>query len=290
MQSVSKDVLAAANTKSLRLKELVRAPKILVMPGAFDVCSALLFQQLGFEAIQGTSGGIAAVLGFPDGEIMSREQFVEVTAQMAAAVSVPVNADGEAGYGDANQIRETVRLLIAAGCAGMNLEDSGPKRKDEPRRLVELPLQREKIEAVIETKRALGSEFFLNARVDALMVLAGDPKRALAEAVARGNAYAQGGADCIFFLRADAKETIAILVKEVRAPVSILAGPQAPSVRELQDLGVARVSYGTAFHRMAMGAVKRLALELRDQGTYTSLKDGLPSSEIAALVEGKGPR
>jgi 2-methylisocitrate lyase-like PEP mutase family enzyme len=288
MEPIFREIVAAANEKSSKLRELVRAPEILVMPGAFDVFTAMLFERLGFAAIQGTSGGIAAVLGLPDGEIMTREQFIEVSGQMAAAVSVPVNADGEAGYGDANEIGETVRFLIGVGCAGMNLEDSGPKRKDQPRRMVELPRQMEKLRAVAAAKRAIGSKFFVNARVDALMVMAEDPDRALGEAITRGNAYAEAGADCIFFLRADARETIRRLVAEVRAPVSILAGPQAPSVPELQDLGVARVSYGTAFHRMAMGAVKRLALELRDQGTITSLKEGLPSNEIAAIVEQKG--
>src|SRR5258706_16280803 len=100
MEPISTDVLAAANAKSQRLRELVRAPEILIMPGAYDVLSALLFQQLGFQAIQGTSGGIAAVLGYPDGEVMSRELFVDVSGQFAEAVSVPFNADGEKGYGD----------------------------------------------------------------------------------------------------------------------------------------------------------------------------------------------
>ncbi|MEK7210555.1 MAG: isocitrate lyase/phosphoenolpyruvate mutase family protein, partial [Candidatus Binatota bacterium] len=98
MTTINGGTLAAANAKSRRLRELVRAPEILVMPGAYDVLSALLFEQLGFQAIQGTSGGIAAVLGYPDGEVLSRELTVEVTGQIAAAVSVPVNADGERGY------------------------------------------------------------------------------------------------------------------------------------------------------------------------------------------------
>jgi 2-methylisocitrate lyase-like PEP mutase family enzyme len=113
MELLSREIIAAANAKSQKLRELVRAPKILVMPGAYDVLSALLFEQLGFQAIQGTSGGIAAVLGYPDGEVISRDQTVAATGQIAAAVSVPVNADGERGYGDASQIGGTVRELIA---------------------------------------------------------------------------------------------------------------------------------------------------------------------------------
>jgi 2-methylisocitrate lyase-like PEP mutase family enzyme len=132
MEAIPAAVLAAANEKSRVLRQLIRAPEILVMAGAYDVLSALLFEQMGFKAIQGTSGGIAAVLGYPDGEVMSREQFIELSGQFAGAVSVPFNADGEKGYGDEEGVRETVRALIARGVAGMNLEDGAamlmPKR------------------------------------------------------------------------------------------------------------------------------------------------------------------
>ncbi len=285
MEPLSPEVVAAANAKSRRLRELVRAPKILVMPGAYDVLSALLFEKLGFEAIQGTSGGIAAVLGYPDGEMISREKTVGATGQMARAVSVPVNADGERGYGDASQIGKTVRALIAAGCAGMNLEDGAPHQRNEPRRLVDLNEQLEKIAAVMETKRSLGSEFFLNARVDSFVVITDDPKKALDESIRRGNIYAEAGADCIFYMNVVSRDTIAQLVKEVKAPASILARPENPGVAELQTLGVARVSYGAAFTRAAISAVRRLAMEIRESGTITALKDAISSPEMAALVE-----
>jgi len=284
MSTLSSEILAAANAKSRRLRELVRAPEILVMPGAYDVLSALLFEQLGFRAIQGTSGGIAAVLGYPDGEVISRERTVEITGQIAAAVAVPVNADGERGYGDSREIGATVRALVAVGSAGMNLEDGAAVRKNEPRRLVDITEQLEKIAAVMTAKRELGSEFFLNARVDAFLVLADDPKRVLDEAIRRGNLYAEAGADCVFFLHIEEREIIGRLAREIKAPVSILAGLKAPGARELQDLGVARVSYGSAFTKAAIAAVKRLALEIRDSGTVTALKDAVTTQEMRALV------
>src|SRR5690348_961583 len=167
MEAMPNSVIAAANEKSRRLRELVRAPEILVMPGAYDVLSARLFEQMGFFAIQGTSGGIAASLGYPDGEALSREQFLEITGDIAAAVSLPVNADAERGYGD---VDATVRGLVARGVAGMNLED-GAGGHGGARGLVDLGAQVEKIVAVMETKRALGSEFFLNARVDSFLIM-----------------------------------------------------------------------------------------------------------------------
>ncbi len=284
MDPIAREIIATADARSRRLRELVRAPKILVMPGAYDVLSAFLFERLGFEAIQCTSGGIAAVLGYPDGEVIGRDRTVEVTGAIAKAVSVPVNADGERGYGEASEIGETVRALVAVGCAGMNLEDAAAHGKDEPRRLIDVAEQLEKIAAALEARRGLGSEFFLNARVDALMVLT-DPSRALEEAIRRGNAYMEAGADCIFFMNAVKRETIARLVKEVQAPVSVLARPETPSVSELQDLGVARVSYGAAFTRAAISAVKRLATEIQDSGTITALKEAISTQEMQALVE-----
>jgi 2-methylisocitrate lyase-like PEP mutase family enzyme len=279
--------ITAANEKSRRLRELVRAPEILVMPGAYDVLSARLFEQMGFKAVQCTSGGIAAALGYPDGEVMSREQTVEITGRIAAAVSVPVNADAERGYGNENEVGETVRALIDVGIAGMNLEDGAGGKQGGARGLVDLSEQLRKINAVMETKRVLGSEFFLNARVDALMVMTDDPKKALDEAIHRGNAYAEAGGDCIFFMQAVSRDVIGRLVKEVKAPVSVLAGPQTPSVNELQDLGVARVSYGSAFFKAAIGATRRLAREIREQGTIAALKDAMPTPEIAALLADK---
>jgi 2-methylisocitrate lyase-like PEP mutase family enzyme len=284
MEPISKPILEAANAKSRRLRELVHDPRILVMPGAYDVLSALLFEQMGFKAIQGTSGGIAAVFGYPDGEVMSRDHFVEVSGIFAAAVSVPFNADGERGYGDENEVKTTVRALVARGVAGMNLEDSAGAKPGSARGLAPLSEQLRKIAAIMESKRALGSEFFLNARVDAFHVVTDEPKKALDEGIRRGNAYAEAGGDCIFYLNLHAREIIGTVVKEVKAPISILAGPQSPSVSELQDLGVARVSYGSAFLKAAIGGARRLAQEILERGTVTALKDALQTPEISALV------
>jgi 2-methylisocitrate lyase-like PEP mutase family enzyme len=281
MEAMPNSVIAAANEKCRRLRELVRAPEILVMPGAYDVLSALLFEQMGFKAIQGTSGGIAAALGYADGEVMSRDRFIEISGSFAGAVSVPFNADGERGYGDENGVRETVRALVSRGVAGMNLEDGAAKGKGG---LVEISEQLRKIKAVMETKRELGSEFFLNARVDAFHVFPDDSKKALDEAIRRGNAYAEAGGDCIFYLFLHSAEIIGRIAKEVKAPISILAGPQSPSVSQLQDLGVARVSYGSGFLKAALTGTKQLAQEILEKGTCDLLKQGVQTPEISALV------
>src|SRR5438270_13129943 len=158
MVELSAEAVAAANAKSRRLRELLHDPKILVMPGAWDVLSARLFESLGYPAIQGTSGGIAASYGLYDEELLGREHTASIYREMAAAVSVPVNADGEKGYGGPEEMADTVRAFVAAGTAGMNLEDSDYHSHGAPMTLVPLNRQLEKIRAVMEAKKALGSE------------------------------------------------------------------------------------------------------------------------------------
>jgi 2-methylisocitrate lyase-like PEP mutase family enzyme len=284
MTPVAPQWLAQVNEKSRRLRELVRAPEVLVMPGAHDAFCARLYQSMGFQAVQCSSGAIAAAWGYGDGEKMSRSEMAEASSRIARAVSIPVNADAERGYGDVHTVGETVRALVEAGCVGMNMEDSLAFTPNRPWGLAPVSGQVEKIEAVLTAKRSLGSEFFLNARVDALMVMRDEPKEALREAVARGQAYAEAGADCIFFMMATAREVIQTLVKEVHAPVSVLARRETPPLAELQELGVARVSYGYDFALAAAGAIKRLAQEVQESGTITSLKDAMPMSEFLRLT------
>jgi 2-methylisocitrate lyase-like PEP mutase family enzyme len=284
----SESFVAVANEKSRRLRELILAPEILVMPGAWDPLSAILFEHLGFGAVQGGSAAIAAMLGYPDGEVISREQTVAATRDMATAVTVPVNADGEAGYGGPNETAVTVRAFVQAGAAGMNLEDSIPSGPTAAgRQLASIPDHLEKIAAVIEAKRALGSEFFLNARVDAFAIMRDDLKAARAEAIKRGNTYAEAGADCIFYLGIADRETIATLVKEVAAPVSVFGVADTPSVAELQELGVARVSYGSAFQRAALAALKRFAEGIRESDGHAAMREGMSSRELQEMLRGR---
>jgi 2-methylisocitrate lyase-like PEP mutase family enzyme len=276
--------IAAANEKSRRLRELLLAPEILVLPGAFNVFSALLFQQMGFPAIQGSSAGFANAMGFPD-LALGRDRTVAITREVAAAVRVPVNADGEDGFGGPDDVRETLRAFIEAGAAGMNMEDS----HHEPglRELVPVGVQLEKIAAFMDERKSLGSEFLLNARVDAFGVMRDDPKAALEEAVRRGRAYAEAGAGSVFFLAVTGRDAVRTLVREVPAPVSVFGLPGGPSVPELQKLGVARVSFGSAFHYAAASAVKRLAGELRERGTMSTLEGGLTPRDVREILEGR---
>jgi 2-methylisocitrate lyase-like PEP mutase family enzyme len=279
---IDPNVIKAANEKSLRLKALLQAPEIVIMPGAFNVLSALLYQHLGFDAIQGSSAGFANAMGYSDLGI-SRETTVEVTRLCADAVRIPVNADGEDGYGGPDDVRETVRQFVAAGAAGMNMEDSD---RNNPPKLLDVNFQLEKIAAFMDERKKLGSEFLLNARCDAFIDKSVERQEALKEAVKRGQAWAEAGADSVFYFRVAEPDFIKTLVKEVPVPVSILAGPGIPSARELEEWGVARVSYGSNFLHVAVGAVKRAALEVKDNKTHELMSEGI-GAEMREILDGR---
>jgi 2-methylisocitrate lyase-like PEP mutase family enzyme len=281
--AIDPKVTSTANEKSKRLRALLHAPEILIMPGAFNVLSALLFQQLGFEAIQGSSAGFANAMGYADLGI-SREQTVNVTKLCAEAVRVPVNADGEDGYGGPDEVRETVRQFVAAGAAGMNMEDGD---RANPGKLLDMGFQLEKIAAFMDERKKLGSEFCLNARCDAFAVEREDRSGALKEGVKRGQAWAEAGADSVFFFGVPERDFIQTLVKEVPAPVSILLAPGMPSAKECEEMGVARVSYGSMFLRVAVGAVKRAALEVKEQKTQELMSEAITGAELREMLDGR---
>lgn len=281
----SGEAVEAANAKSGRLKELLSAPDILIMPGAFNVLSALLYQHLGFEAVQGSSAGFANAMGYPDLGI-SRDVTVAATGQVAAAVRVPVNADGEDGYGGPDEVRDTVRAFVAAGAAGMNMEDGDRAHESK---LLDIGYQLEKVRAFMEERQALGSGFLLNARCDAFAVMRDDRPAALKEAVRRGQAWAEAGADSVFFFGVFEPDYIRTLVKEVPAPVSVLSAPGVPSARELEEMGVARVSYGSMFLRVAAAAVKRAALEVKNQKTHELMAEAMNGAEMREILGGPAP-
>lgn len=255
--------------KAIQFRELHHGPRILVLPNAWDIASARIFEQAGFPAIATTSAGVANSLGFPDGERISREEMLGVVGRIAAAVSVPVSADMEAGYGRTpEEMAETARAVIAAGAIGLNVEDS-----IEERTLYDVSLQVEKIQAIREAATAAGVPLVINARTDVYLAAVGEPATRFEHAVRRANAYCQAGADCLFLPGVRDAETIAKLVKEIQGPVNVLAGPGVPPAAELEKLGVARVSVGSGPSRATLALVRRIAQELLTSGTYTAFTE-----------------
>src|SRR5437763_1700183 len=183
--------------KAERLRDLHRGPSVLVLPNAWDVVSAVLFAQAGFSAIGTTSAGIAATLGYPDGERISRDEMLAAVARIAAAVDLPVTADMEAGYGDTVVAAvATAEGVIAAGAVGLNLEDAVGAADSGPGPLADVAAQAEKIKAIGTVAAERGAPLVVNPRTDVYLREVGDPAARFAEAVRRLTAFRQAGAAC----------------------------------------------------------------------------------------------
>ena len=263
---------------------LHQGPQVLVLPNAWDAASARIFEAAGFPAVATTSAGIAAALGYPDGEQISRQEMLEVVERLTRTVAIPVSADIEAGYGNTlEEIAQTARLVLEAGCVGINLEDG---TGDPQHPLCDISYQVEKIHAIRAVADAAGIHLFINARTDVFFREVGGATDRMEQALRRGNAYREAGADGIYYMDASGREMIARLVKETQAPVNILAGPGALPVQELAALGVARVSVGQYPMRATLALIQKMARELLDLGTYTSMaQDAFDYTRVNQLFD-----
>jgi 2-methylisocitrate lyase-like PEP mutase family enzyme len=267
--------------KAIAFRQLHRLG-VLVLPNAWDVASARIFEEAGFPAIATTSAGIAFSLGYPDGQQISREEMIARIGRIVRAVKVPVTADVEWGYGSTpEEVVRTTRELIDAGAVGMNLEDT---TGDANQPLLKLEDAVMKIKAVKETAAQTRAPLVINARTDIYLLTGGDPEADYEEAVRRLLAYRDAGADCVFAPGLKDAETIRRLVKAVQCPLNILAVPGTPPIEELQRLGVARVSIGSGFMRATLTALRGMAEELKNSGTYSALETAIPYSEVNRIL------
>jgi 2-methylisocitrate lyase-like PEP mutase family enzyme len=269
--------------KAEQLRKLHSGPKMLVLPNAWDVASARIVEDLGFPAIATTSAGIAATLGYPDGQKISRDEMLGVVARIAKAVHPPVTADVEAGYGvTVDDMTQTVKAVVAAGAVGINLEDvTGSDESSQ----VDLALQLDKIRAIRKATESLGVPLVLNARTDIYLIPIGPPESRFERTVERLRAYREAGADCLFAPGLRDAETIAKLVRALNGPLNILITTGAPTLRELEKMGVARASAGSGVMRATLGLTRRIAKEMMEAGTYTAMLDGaVPFAQMNEML------
>jgi 2-methylisocitrate lyase-like PEP mutase family enzyme len=266
--------------------ELHHGPSILVLPNAWDVASARIFEEAGFPAIGTTSAGVANSLGYPDGQKIPRKEMLAVVRRIAEAVEVPVTADVEAGYGTTpEEVADTAREVIASGAVGMNLEDGVDGKPDL---LADMSMQKEIILAVLAVAAASRVSFVLNARTDIFLNGIGPQETRLARTIERLNAYRAAGAQSLFAPGVKDRETIFQVARGVAGPLNILATVGTPPVSELQKLGVARVSVGSGPMRATLGFLSRMARQLRDEGAFTMMTEGaLPYADANRLLLSK---
>jgi 2-methylisocitrate lyase-like PEP mutase family enzyme len=240
--------------------------RILLLPNAWDAVSARIFEASGFEAIATTSAGVAYALGYPDGELVPRDEMIAAVARIARVVDIPVTADMESGFAQSPaEVAETVKLVISAGALGINLEDTV---HGAGRTLFEIADAVERVRNARAAANAAGVPIVINARTDVYLLGIGEKAERFDHAVNRLNAYRAAGADCLYAMGYFDADTIGRLTKAVNGPLNVMGLPGTPSVAELERLGVARVSTASGPARVAMTATRDSAVELLRSGSF----------------------
>lgn len=243
-----------------------------VLPNAWDVISAKMFEECGFKAIGTTSAGIAASLGYLDGQSIPLNKMVETIENIAKSVNVPVSADIEAGYGQtADEVLETVKAVAAAGAIGINLEDG---TGDPNRPIFEISSQREKIAAIKELSESRNMPLFINARTDIYWLNIGDSSTRLQEALKRAKAYQAAGADCIFIPGLTDMKIIKKIREEISCPINLLVDPEMPSLSELSNIGIERLSCGSVPFRATLTYLRTISEEIVNRQTFHQMTNG----------------
>ena len=242
------------------LLELHRAPELLTVVNVWDVISAKVVADVpGTKALATASHSIAATYGYEDGENIPLDLMLEMAGRIVDATDLPVSADLEGGYGDP---AETIRRAIGVGIVGANIED-------QMRPLAEAAAN---VEAIMKAAGDEGVDFVLNARTDAF-VKAGDRDRreVLADAIERGRAFLDAGAPVVFVPAVLSEEEVEEVVGAWGPQKLTMIGiPGNPSLARLQELGVARVSYGPMSQNVALTALQELVEDVQQGGGVPS--------------------
>jgi 2-methylisocitrate lyase-like PEP mutase family enzyme len=237
--------MTAATERADRLRALHVPGRPLVLPNVWDAAGARAVVAAGFPAVATASAAIAPALGYDDHEGTPPDEMFAAVARIADAVEVPVTADIERGY--RLPAEEIAGRLVAAGVVGCNLEDTDARTGE----LVPVEEQAQLLTGV----RASAPELVINARVDVFLHGSGSREERVAEAVRRGRAYAEAGADCVYPLLIDRLDLAEVrtLVDGIGAPVNVAFLPGGPSLAELAEAGVARISFGPGLFRILQG-------------------------------------
>ncbi|HJT98764.1 MAG TPA: isocitrate lyase/phosphoenolpyruvate mutase family protein [Rhodanobacteraceae bacterium] len=252
-----------------------------IIPNPWDVGSARILAGFGFEALATTSAGFAFSLGRRDGTI-ERDTMLAHAASIAAATELPVSADLENGYATTpDGVAETFTLAAATGIVGASIEDR-TRDADDP--LFDIARAAERVRAAAEAVHALPFPFALTARAENFLV--GRPD--LDDAIRRLQAYQDAGADVLYAPGLVDRDAIATLVREVDRPVNVVMGLAGTrfSLAELAEIGVKRVSVGSALARAALGGLIHAASEMRERGTFAFADEAIGFGEISAMLRG----
>lgn len=252
-----------------------------VIPNPWDPGSAIFLEQAGFRAVATTSAGFAFTRGLPD-EVLAVpcEAMLAHVTDMVAATALPVSADFQSGYAhDLAGLDANVRACVATGVAGLSIEDATGDRAMPPLYPIELAVER--IRTARRAIDATAPGLVLTARCESYLVGDPTPDRT---ALDRLVAYADAGADCLFAPAVRDPDTIAAIVKAVAPkPVNVIVTSPGLTVPQLADLGVRRISVGSALARVAWGAFMQAARSIATTGTFDALATATPFPAFAQL-------
>ncbi|MEA2646584.1 MAG: hypothetical protein QOE92_1667 [Chloroflexota bacterium] len=251
--------IATLAERAEALRALHQGPDILVLPNAWDAASARAVVEAGFPAVATSSVAVAASLGWPDGEEAPADEVFAAIGRIARAVSVPVTADIEGGYGYPPQ--KLAEALVAAGAVGCNIEDTDHSGDQV---LHPVDEQAAYVSGVVEAARGAGVPLVVNARTDVFLRQVGDPGERAGEALRRAAAYRDAGADCIFPIMIEEEHDIRALVEGAGLPINVYMR-DGMTIAGLKALGVRRVSFGGALHHAALGALQDRLLAIRSE-------------------------
>ena len=246
-----------------------------IIPNPWDRGTARILERLGFEALATTSAGCAFSLGEADGAI-GRETAIQHVRTMAAATRLPVSGDLENGFGDTPEIAaETIRMGAEAGLVGGSIEDA---TGDSERPIYEFAHAVERVRAAAEAARDLPFTFTLTARAENFL----HGRRDLRDTIRRLQAYQEAGADVLYAPGLTTRDEIAEVLRSVNRPLNVLMGLGGVNLTlaDLSDLGVRRISVGSALSRVALGAFLDAAREMRQHGTFTFADHAASSREL----------
>jgi len=263
----------SAAQRRARFRELHAREQLFVMPNPWDAGSARLLEAAGFEALATTSAGFAWSLGKLDGQV-AREELVAHVAQLSRATALPLNVDSERCFpDDPGGVAETVALLADAGAAGCSIEDWNPVAE----RIEDVEVAAARVADAAEAAHALDEPLVLTARCENHLNGVDD----LGDTISRLLAYLDAGADVVYAPGLRELDRIAAVVDAVDAPVNVLALPGAPSTRELESVGVRRVSTGSLLASVAYAAFVDGADELLRRGTSSYAEHGVSRDLLA---------
>ena len=275
-------MMSRQSERAEEFRRLHDRKSVLVLPNAWDVPSARLFEDEGFPAVASARSGMLVWLGLSDGEGIPSLEFVSAVGRIARVLSVPLSADVMGGLGASPEgVVKSMRAVVRAGAVGINIEDF----IHETRKLLPVEKQVDRLRALVRLRSSVRVPFVINARTDAARFASGEDDDRLEEAIRRAAAYRDVGADCVYPMGLTDAESISRFVKALDFPVNVMVRKGLPPIPELKRLGVARVSFGPSASYAAMGLLKRASREVLQKGTYDALLEGaIAFDELNALA------